>query len=88
MRVIDYQLDDGRENTVSYRLFTTVTDPDEGREGRGVCPTVIELAFDELKTHQRVTHRTWCSRRSGAMHYAVPLADVRGRRAPSAMTPT
>ena len=57
VRVIDYTIDDGRDNPTAYRLFTTLLDPDE-------APAVdlaaaytqrweIELAFDELKTHQR-----------------------------------
>jgi hypothetical protein len=57
IRVIDYQIDDGRDNDSTYRLFTTIVDPDE-------APAVdlaaayaqrweIEGAFDELKTHQR-----------------------------------
>ena len=57
VRVIDYTIDDGRDNPTTYRLFTTVLDP-------GQAPAVdlaaaytqrweIELAFDELKTHQR-----------------------------------
>ena len=57
IRVIDYQLDDGRLNDTTYRLFTTLLDPVEA--------TAIDLAvayaqrweiestFDELKTHQR-----------------------------------
>jgi hypothetical protein len=59
IRVIDYQIDDGRGDTGPYRLFTTLLDPVE-------APAVdlafayaqrweIELAFDELKTHQRGT---------------------------------
>ena len=57
VRVIDYTVDDGRENATSYRLFTTLLDPTE-------VPAVelaaayhqrweIELTLDELKTHQR-----------------------------------
>jgi hypothetical protein len=57
VRVIDYSIDDGRDHPGSYRLFTTILDPAE-------APAValasayhqrweIELAFDELKTHQR-----------------------------------
>jgi hypothetical protein len=57
IRVIDYELDDGRANDTAYRLFTTLLDP-------VVAPAVelavayaqrweIEGAFDELKTHQR-----------------------------------
>ena len=57
IRVIDYELDDGRTNDTTYRLFTTLLDPVE-------APAVdlavayaqrweIESTFDELKTHQR-----------------------------------
>lgn len=57
IRVIDYELDDGRPNDTTYRLFTTLLDPT-------VAPAVelaiayaqrweIEGTFDELKTHQR-----------------------------------
>ncbi len=57
VRVIDYTIDDGRDQESTYRLLTTMTDPDE-------APAVdlaaayaqrweIESAFDELKTHQR-----------------------------------
>ena len=62
VRVIDYTLNDGRDRegddaAVTYRLFTTILDPDQ-------APAVdlamayaqrweIENAFDELKTHQR-----------------------------------
>jgi hypothetical protein len=56
VRVVDYTIDDGRPNPESYRLFTTLLDPDE------VSATElahayherweVELTFDELKTHQ------------------------------------
>lgn len=57
IRVIDYTIDDGRDNDETYRLFTTILDPDD------VCAAdlaatyaqrwEIETTFDELKTHQR-----------------------------------
>jgi hypothetical protein len=57
VRVIDYTIDDGRDNGQTYRLFTTLTDPDEvTAEQLAAAYTQrweIELAFDELKTHQR-----------------------------------
>jgi Transposase DDE domain len=57
VRVTDYTIDDGRENPTSYRLFTTVLDPAEAAAVDLVAPYTqrweIELAFDELKTHQR-----------------------------------
>jgi hypothetical protein len=57
VRVVDYTIDDGRENSTTYRLFTTLLNPAE-------VPAVdlaaaytqrweIELTYDELKTHQR-----------------------------------
>jgi hypothetical protein len=57
VRVIDYTIDDGRDNPTSYRLFTTVLDPDEA-DAVDLAAAYsqrweIELAFDELKTHQR-----------------------------------
>ncbi len=57
IRVIDYTIDDGRENPTSYRLFTTLLDPDEVTAVELAAAYTqrweIELAFDELKTHQR-----------------------------------
>jgi len=57
VRVIDYTIDDGRENPTSYRLFTTLTDPAEVTAADLAAAYTqrweIELAFDELKTHQR-----------------------------------
>jgi hypothetical protein len=57
IRVIDYEIGDGRPNDMTYRLFTTLLDP-------VAAPAVdlavayaqrweIESTFDELKTHQR-----------------------------------
>jgi hypothetical protein len=57
VRVVDYSIDDGRDNAGTYRLFTTLIDPAE-------TPAValasaytrrweIELVLDELRTHQR-----------------------------------
>lgn len=57
VRVIDYTIDDGRENAESYRLFTTILDPSEASATDLAAAYVqrweIELTFDELKTHQR-----------------------------------
>ena len=57
VRVLDYSIDDGRANPTSYRLFTTVLDPDEATAVDLAAAYTqrweIELAFDELKTHQR-----------------------------------
>lgn len=57
VRVIGYTIEDGRENPTTYRLFTTLTDPDQvSATDLAAAYTQrweIELAFDELKTHQR-----------------------------------
>jgi hypothetical protein len=57
VRVIDYTIDDGRDNASSYRLFTTILDPANASATELAAAYVqrweIELAFDELKTHQR-----------------------------------
>jgi len=57
VRVVDYTIDDGRANPSSYRLFTTLTDPDEVSASDLAAAYTqrweIEVAFDELKTHQR-----------------------------------
>lgn len=57
IRVIDYQIDDGRPNGETYRLFTTILDPDEATATDLAVAYAqrweIEGAFDELKTHQR-----------------------------------
>jgi hypothetical protein len=57
VRVIDYTIDDGRDNPEEYRLLTTLLDPAEApAEDLAAAYTQrweIETAFDELKTHQR-----------------------------------
>jgi len=57
VRVVDYTIEDGRENPASYRLFTTLLDPEEASAVDLAQAYTqrweIELAFDELKTHQR-----------------------------------
>lgn len=57
IRVIDYQVDDGRTNEETYRLFTTILDPDDAPATDLAVAYAqrweIEGAFDELKTHQR-----------------------------------
>ena len=57
VRVIDYTIEDGRENPTAYRLFTTLLDPDEvSATDLAAAYTQrweVELTFDELKTHQR-----------------------------------
>ena len=57
IRVIDYSIDDGRGDVGPYRLFTTLLDPVEAPAAELAFAYAqrweIELAFDELKTHQR-----------------------------------
>ncbi len=57
VRVIDYTIDDGRDHPGSYRLFTTILDPSDASATELAAAYQqrweIELAFDELKTHQR-----------------------------------
>ena len=57
IRVVDYTIDDGRTNDVTYRLFTTILDPDEASAADLAVAYAqrweIEGVFDELKTHQR-----------------------------------
>jgi Insertion element 4 transposase N-terminal/Transposase DDE domain len=61
IRVVDYTIEDGnnevRDNPTSYRLFTTLTDPEEVSAADLAAAYAerweIEIAFDELKTHQR-----------------------------------
>ena len=57
LRVIDYTINDGRPNSDTYRLFTTILDPaDVSAEDLAVTYSQrweLEGAFDELKTHQR-----------------------------------
>jgi hypothetical protein len=57
VRVVDYTIDDGRQNPTAYRLFTTVTDPEDVSAVDLAAAYAqrweIESTFDELKTHQR-----------------------------------
>lgn len=57
VRVIDYTIDDGRGSDTSYRLLTTITDPDQASAADLALAYAqrweIENVFDELKTHQR-----------------------------------
>lgn len=56
-RIIDYTLDDGRDNPTVYRLVTTMLDPAEAPAMELAAAYAqrweIESVFDELKTHQR-----------------------------------
>ena len=55
--VIDYSLDDGRDNPEQYRLLTTILDPADAPAQELALGYAqrweIENTFDELKTHQR-----------------------------------
>ena len=57
IRVVEYRIDDGRPNDETYRLFTTILDPnDVSAVDLAAAYTQrweIESAFDELKVHQR-----------------------------------
>ena len=57
VRVVDYTIDDGRDNPESYRLLTTILDPSEASaEDLAAAYSErweIESTFKELKTHQR-----------------------------------
>lgn len=57
IRVIEFSIDDGRGESEPFRLFTTILDPAEASATELAAAYVqrweIELAFDELKTHQR-----------------------------------
>jgi hypothetical protein len=57
VRVVDYTIEDGREADGAYRLFTTITDPEQATATDLALAYAqrweIESVFDELKTHQR-----------------------------------
>jgi hypothetical protein len=57
VRVIDYTIDDGRDNDNQYQLITTILDPnDVSAEELALAYAQrweIESVLDELKTHQR-----------------------------------
>jgi hypothetical protein len=57
IRVIDYEIDDGRPNDTGYRLFTTILDPNDASAVDLAVAYAqrweIEVTFDELKVHQR-----------------------------------
>jgi len=57
VRVIDYTVEDDRDNPESYRLFTTIWDLGQATPTELATAYVqrweIKLAFDELETHPR-----------------------------------
>jgi hypothetical protein len=85
IRVIDYELDDGRVNDTTYRLFTTLLDPVEAPAEELALAYAqrweIESTFDELKTHQRGARTVLRSKSPGLVlqeiwghlccHYAI-----------------
>ena len=56
-RIVDYTVEDGRENPTVYRLVTTMLDPVQAPALELAAAYAqrweIENTFDELKTHQR-----------------------------------
>ena len=77
VRVIDYSIEDGRENTTGYRLFTTLLDPDTPPRPSWPRPTPSAGRSSWPLTSSRPTSAdpaaccarsppTWSSKRSGA----------------------
>ena len=93
-RVIDYTVDDGRDNPTVYRLLTTMLDPDRGPRSELAAAYAqrweIESVFDELKTHQRGPRVVLRSKSPDLVlqeiwghlccHYAIRSADGPRRR--------
>lgn len=75
IRVIEFTIDDGRGETEPYRLFTTLLDPSEASAGELAAAYVhrweIELAFDELKTHQRGARTVLRSKSPDLVHQEI-----------------
>lgn len=75
VRVIDYSIDDGRTNDNTYRLFTTILDPDDASAidlaGAYAQRWEIETAFDELKTHQRGSKIVLRSKLADLVHQEI-----------------
>ena len=75
VRVIDYAIDDGRENPEHYRLLTTILDPAEA-DAEDLAATYaqrweIENTFDELKTHQRGPRTVLRSKSPDLVHQEI-----------------
>ena len=90
-------------NDETYRLFTTMLDPIEVPRWTELAAAYaqrweIEIAFDELKTHQRGPRTVLRSKSPDLVlqeiwghlccHYAIRTPDVRGRRPRRRSTPT
>jgi hypothetical protein len=75
VRVVDYTVDDGRANSISYRLFTTLLDPTEVSAVALAAAYnerwEIELILDELKTHQRGPRTVLRSKSPDLVHQEI-----------------
>jgi Insertion element 4 transposase N-terminal/Transposase DDE domain len=75
IRVIDFTIDDGRGDTGPYRLFTTIVDPVQATATELAAAYLqrweIELAFDELKTHQRGPRTVLRSKSPDLVHQEI-----------------
>jgi Insertion element 4 transposase N-terminal/Transposase DDE domain len=75
VRVIDYTVDDGRDNDNHYRLITTILDPAaasaEQLANAYAQRWEIELALDELKTHQRGPRTVLRSKSPDLVHQEI-----------------
>ncbi|TFD70634.1 hypothetical protein E3T50_08535 [Cryobacterium gelidum] len=87
VRVVDYTIDDGRDNPDPYRLLTTILDPAEASAEE--LATVyserweIETVFDELKTYQRGLHMVLRSKSPAPVKQEIWGQTVSGSRVPS-----
>ncbi|HEY5222586.1 MAG TPA: IS4 family transposase [Microbacteriaceae bacterium] len=75
VRVIDYAIDDGRDNAERYRLVTTLLDPDQAPAEELAAAYShrweIESTFDELKTHQRGPRAVLRSKAPDLVHQEI-----------------
>ena len=82
VRVIDYTLDDGRDNPEQYRLLTTILDPDQASATELARPTRSAGKSRASSTNSKPINadhgrccarspRRWCSRRSGGTCAAI-----------------
>jgi len=75
VRIIDYTIDDGRDHPDVYRLLTTILDPDVASATELAAAYAqrweIELALDELKTHQRGPRTVLRSKSPDLVHQEI-----------------
>jgi Insertion element 4 transposase N-terminal/Transposase DDE domain len=75
VRVVDYTIEDGRENPSTYRLFTTLLDPAEVTAVELAAAYTqrweFELVLDELKTHQRGPRTVLRSKSPDLVHQEI-----------------